>query len=587
MRQRSAAAAVAIGAVLSLVLSACGGDDTASKPDTGTGGATTAAYNAGVGKVYNPSTTKGGTLRMAHSADWDSLDPGDTYYAFSWNFVRLYTRTLTMFKSAPGAGGAELVPDLAESLGKSSNGAKTWTYTLKEGVKFEDGTPITSKDVKYAVSRSLDKATFVNGPTYFNDFLEGAADYKGVYKAKDGGLKSIETPDDKTIVFNLSKPFGGFDYLAMLPATAPVPQAKDTGIKYKEKVISSGPYKFKENNLGKNFTLVRNEAWDAATDPNRPALPDQIEVALNVNADDIDNRLLSGDLDVDIEGSGVRPAAQGRILGDPKLKANADSALVARTSYTSINPNVAPLDNLDCRKAVEFAADKTSYQNAYGGPTGGDIATGLLPPVIPGFAAFDLYGAKDKPTGDVDKAKAALSACGQPNGFATNISYRPERPKEKAAAEGLQQSLAKVGIKLTLKPYPQDDYFALYAGKPGYAKSNKLGLVVNSWGADWPDGFGFLQQITDSRVIRATGGSSNISVAIPAVDKLIDQALAETDLAAQQKLWPQIDKLVMEDARVFPGIWVRGLLYRPETLTNVFVTDGFQQYDYLAMGVAK
>ena len=77
-----------------------------------------------------------------------------------------------------------------------------------------------------------------------------------------------------------------------------------------------------------------------------------------------------------------------------------------------------------------------------------------MPPIVPGHADFDLYNFKAKPQGDVDAAKAELAKCGQPNGFETNISYRAERPKEKAAAESLQQSLAKVGIKLDIKPLP-------------------------------------------------------------------------------------------------------------------------------------
>ena len=91
-------------------------------------------------------------------------------------------------------------------------------------------------------------------------------------------------------------------------------------------------------------------------------------------------------------------------------------------------------------------------------------------------------------------AKAELKQCGQPKGFSTNIAYRAERPKEKAAAESMQQSLAKIGIKLTLKPYPTGDYFKLYAGKPDIAKANNLGLMIMSWGADWPDGFGMLRR---------------------------------------------------------------------------------------------
>ncbi len=236
-----------------------------------------AGQAAGANGVHNPSDATGGTIRMANSGDWDSLDPADTYYAYAWNFVRLYGRSLVMFKSAPGAEGATLVPDLAENLGSHNSDSTQWTYTLRPGVKFEDGTPVTSKDVKYAVERSLDKATFPNGPTYFNDFLD-LQGYTSPYQDTSPdklGLAAIDTPDDRTIVFKLAKPFSGFDYFAQLPATIPVPQAKDTGTKYKEHVVSTGPYLFQTNDLGKSFVLARNPNWDPATDPNRKPLPDR------------------------------------------------------------------------------------------------------------------------------------------------------------------------------------------------------------------------------------------------------------------------------------------------------------------------
>jgi peptide/nickel transport system substrate-binding protein len=343
---------------------------------------------------------------------------------------------------------------------------------------------------------------------------------------------------------------------------------------------------FETNNLGQNFTLVRNPNWDPATDPNRKPLPDRIEVALNVNSDDIDNRLISGDLDVQIEGSGVGPAAQGRILADQNLKANTDSALLARSWFTAVNGEVAPLDNIHCRIAVQYAVDRTGYQRAYGGATGGDIATNLMPPVIPGAEQFDLYPSAGN-TGDLAKAKDELNQCGQPNGFTTGISYRAERPKEKATAEALQQSLQRVGINLEIKPYPLVDYLKLYAGKPDFAKANNLGLMVYGWGADWPDGFGFLSQIVDSRVIRDTGGNSNLSVRDPAVDALVDKAVTTGDDASRQKAWVDVDRKVMEDAYIIPGIWAKGLLYRPANLTNVFITNGFQMYDYLALGTTR
>ena len=151
----------------------------------------------------------------------------------------------------------------------------------------------------------------------------------------------------------------------------------------------------------------------------------------------------------------MQPAALGRVLGDPALKAQTDNPTLARLWYTSINPKVAPLDNIECRKAVDVRRrphrlpDRLRRRVA-----GGEIATTLMPPQIPGYQKFDLYPAGADNKGDVAKAKEALTACGQPNGFETNMAYRAERPKEKATAESLQQSLARVGIKLTLKPLP-------------------------------------------------------------------------------------------------------------------------------------
>src|SRR5262249_47605496 len=154
--------------------------------------------------------------------------------------------------------------------------------------------PITTKDIKYGVERSLDKTIFPNGPTYFNDFLD-LQGYTSPYKDTSPdklGLKAIDTPDDTTIVFHLNRPFSSFDYFAMLPATIPVPQKADDGAKYKEHVVSSGPYMFDSYVAGKSFSLKRNPYWDPKSDPNRPALPDKIDVKLHVAAEDIDKQLL-------------------------------------------------------------------------------------------------------------------------------------------------------------------------------------------------------------------------------------------------------------------------------------------------------
>lgn len=573
-------AAVAVAATLVTGLAACGG--------SGASNGSNEQFNAAVASVHRPSDAKGGVIRMANPGDWDSLDPAESYYSYEWDFARLFGRSLLTFAPAPGKDGTKLVPDLATGMGTASDGDKTWTYHIRTGVTFEDGTPVTTKDVKYAVERSLDKTVFPDGPTYFNDYLD-LKGYTSPYSDPSPdklGLQAIETPDDTTIVFHLSRAFAGFDYFAMLPSTMPVERSKDSGSDYKKHVVSTGPYMFGTNTLGKGFTLVRNPHWDPKTDPLRKALPNEFDVSLNVNADDIDQRLIAGDLDFEITGNGLQAAAQGKVVADQRLKANADNPASARLWYTAINGDVAPLDNVHCRQAVEYAADRKSYQAAYGGSLGGDVATNLLPPVIPGAKAFNPYPSADN-AGDQAKARQELQACGKPDGFSTTIAYRAERPKEKNVAEALQQSLGKVGIQLTIKPFPQNDYGKLYAGKPDYAKNNNLGLIVYGWQADWPEGFGFLSQIVDSRVIRAAGGNSNFGVKDPAVDALLDRATTTEDAAGREKLYDQIDQKVMADAYILPGVVAKELLYRPSKVTNLFVSDGYGMYDYAAIGVQQ
>jgi peptide/nickel transport system substrate-binding protein len=583
MNTRRRKMAIAAAAALALTLSACGGGGSSNSGSTGD--TAKAEFNAAMTKVFNASDKKGGIVKFADESAPDSVDTGDTYYGSQWNMVRLYSRALTMFTVAPGEASNKLVGDLAEDVGKPTDAGKTWTYKIRKGVKFEDGTVITSKDVKYGIERSTDKAVFPDGPAYYDSMLNWPAGWKGPYKSKGMNTDSaISTPDDNTIVFHLKAPFAGFDYLAMTPQTAPVPEKGDQGAKQKQHVISSGPYMFATYEDGKSYTLKRNPNWDPATDPNRKALPDGYDMQMNVDAEDIDNRLISGDVDIALAGTGVTAASQSRVLSDPSLKARADNPTLSRLWYTSINPTVKPFDNIECRKAIEYAMDRTSYQTAFGGEfAGGALATTLLPPIIPGYKQFDLYPTPDG-KGDLTKAKESLVKCGQPNGFSTNISFRNERPKEKATAEAFQQQLAKIGITVTPKGFPKKDYFSTYAGNPPYVAKNGLGLVINGWGADWNDGFGFLSQITDSRVIRDTGGSSNTSVRIPEVDKLLDQAQSELDTSKREAIWAQIDQKVMEQAVIYPGVYAKSLLLRGKNLTNVFVNPQFGMYDYLAVG---
>ncbi|MEU8804571.1 ABC transporter substrate-binding protein [Spirillospora sp. NPDC048819] len=579
-------AVFAAGVVAAAGLAACGGGDSGD----GGGGA---GYNAGVNEVVNKSDKKGGTLKLASSDDFDSPDPGNTYYAFSQNIARQYGRALTTFKPGAGKESLEVVPDLATDLGTPSDDGKTWTYKLRTGVKYDDGTTVTSKDVKYAVERSNYSTELQLGPKYFKQYLvDNDPPYKGPYDDKsEKGLESIETPDDQTIVFHLSEPFAEFDYLVAMSQTMPVPKAKDTGLKYENAIVSSGPYKVDNYTRGKSMTMSRNPHWNKSTDPIRKALPDKIEIQLKQNADDIDQRLLAGTLDMDISGVGVQAGTQPKVLAADQ-KPFVDNPIQGFLRFMSLNVHVKPLDNVHCRIAVQYATDKVAAQTAYGGPlAGGDVATTVLPPTVDGYAKFDLYPQKQAENGGLDeatlaKAKQELQACGKPEGFKTKISARSDRPKEVAMAQAIQQSLKKVGIETEIVQWPAGDYFNKYVGVPDYVHEHGVGMMIMAWAADWPTGYGFLAQIVHGESIKPSGGTNLAELDDPKINNALDDAISNTDKAARLKAYGEIDKMVMQTAAEVPLVYAKALMYRPERVTNAGITLAYGgMYDYLNMGV--
>ena len=258
--------------------------------------------------MVNPSTKKStGTLSFGLSSAPDSTDPGNTYYAMMWNFSRLYTMPLMTYASTPGAAGLKVVPDLATAPGVVSDNGLTWTYHIKPNVKFEDGTTVTAAGRQVRRGGRTFRPDYLyplEGPSYFPLLLAPQKPaYPGPFKDRSKnimGLKAVQTPNPTTIVFHLAHPFADFNYVTAIPQTAPVPPAKDTGTSYQLHPWSTGPYKFQSYQLNKQLTLAAEQLLEPG---HRSRMPSNWSakslVTLNVNADDIDNRLMAGDLDVD------------------------------------------------------------------------------------------------------------------------------------------------------------------------------------------------------------------------------------------------------------------------------------------------
>ncbi|HEY2266527.1 MAG TPA: ABC transporter substrate-binding protein, partial [Streptosporangiaceae bacterium] len=166
----------------------------------------------------------------------------------------------------------------------------------------------------------------------------------------------------------------------------------------------------------------------------------------------------------------------------------------------------------------------------------------------------------------------------------TNLSYRSDRPSETAAATAIQASLAKVGIKVTLKGFPSGSYYTNFAGAPAYVHSHDIGISMGGWFPDWPNGFGFLDSLVDGATIVSTGNTNIAELNDSKINNMFAQS-AKTTGAARDALWGQIDKQAMADAAILPMVYAKALFYRPTSLTNVYVWDAYGEYNASVLGV--
>ncbi|MEU0131429.1 MULTISPECIES: ABC transporter substrate-binding protein [unclassified Streptomyces] len=536
---RRVATAAAVSLALVAGLAACAGPQ-----DNGGGGS-----DGGSGASGEPA--KGGTLTVLNSNPQEDFDPARLYTSGGGNVPSLVFRTLTTRNRENGAAGAEVVPDLATDLGRPSKNATVWTYTLKEGLKYEDGTAITSADIKYGIERSF-APELSGGAPYLRDWLIGGADYQGPYKDKKG-LDSIEVPDDRTIVFHLDKPEGEFPYLATQTQTTPVPQARDKGTKYEEHPVSSGPYKVVSNeNDGERLVLERNPHWSAATDEERKAYPDRIDVRSGLDSAVINQRL-SASQGVDAAAvttdTNLGPAELAKVSGDKKLAARVGTGHFGYTNYIAFNPKVKPFDDPKVRQAISYAVDRSSVVNAAGGSSLAEPATTYLPDQKSfGYTAYDHFPAGG--TGNAAKARELLKEAGHPDGLKITLTHSNDKDFETSPeiATALQAALKKAGITVELKGLESNDYSDTI-----HSASKEPGFFLAHWGADWPSGGPFLAPIFDGRQIVEDGANFNTGfLNDPSVNKEIDEINKLTDLDAAARRWGALDKKIGEQALTVP-----------------------------------
>jgi peptide/nickel transport system substrate-binding protein len=567
-------------AALALVLAgtaACGSSSSpASSGKPGTSGAAGSAN-------FDPKTCQGGTLEVLNQASISKLDPARIYTSGGGNIPSLLFRTLTTRNRLPGQDGAKPAPDLATDLGTPSDGAKTWTYHLKDNLFYEDGTPITAQDVKYGIERSF-APELSGGAPYLRDWLIDAASYQGPYKQPDG-IKSIETPDAKTIIFRLSKPEGDFPLLATATQFAPVPKAKDTGVDYEKHPVSSGPYMVASYEKKKTLDLVRNPHWSAATDTLRYACPDKINVTAGLESAVINQRIATGtgqDANAVTTDATVGPDQLAQLNSNPELAKRVAKGEFPATTYLAFNTKVKPFDDIRVRQAISYAVNRTTAVNAAGGSAVAGASTTFLPPQKAlGYQAYDYFPAGA--TGNAAKAKELLAQAGYPNGLSITLYHEADDADNLGPklATAIQDALKAAGITVTLNPTDDNGYRDL-TGKP----STEPGVSLQYWGADWPSGGPFLIPVFDGRQIVDSGGNFNLAqLNDPAVNAEIDAINAITDPEQAQARWGALDAKLGQQALTVPLFSEKDVYLFGKNVKNA-VPDGWRgQYDLARISV--
>ncbi len=533
--------------------------------------------NPSQGTAASGTTAKpGGTLYALDDVSSVHFDPAKSQ-SLATTSSGLVHRRLTAWKLGQIA---TVVPDLATDTGRSSDNGTTWTYTLKDGLTFSDGSPITSADVKWGIERTFDPA-FSQGLSYHKTLLAGGTSYTGPFAGQS--LDSIQTPDARTVVFHLARPYGDWPWIVSLVTLSPVPHGKGVNAAYDTNPITSGPYQVASYASGSQAVLSRNPHWNRSTDPVRLGLPDKIVFQLSQDDSVISQRLVA-DSGTDQSAFGtsfVSPAQLAQVQGNPSAGGRVVTSHAGAVAYLAMNTQRGVLADVAVRKAFQYAVNRTSFQVATAGTAdlAGPIATTLITPGIAGREVYDLY--PTAPAGDPAKAKQLLAAAGHAGGLSGLTLLASTANNGSVLAQAVAASLAQAGITVTIRTLDDDTFNSDVTGNQG-----DYDLALASWQPDFPSANANIQPLYQSSQI-GNGGFNLARYSNAEVDGMIEDAQATVDPTAAGRKWAAVDRRIMQDAPVVPLIYTRNSFLHGSKVDNFQVPDFPAYPNYLTLGVAQ
>lgn len=479
-----------------------------------------------------------GVLRVAQESDASTLDPAKAYDTTSIKFARVLYRGLVDFDQ-----NARVIPELATRWTISPDG-KTYTFQIRDGVRFHGGEKLSSRDFRFAIERMLDPKTASDGTSFFTNIV-GAKDWiadkeKPLAQQKLQNIAGIECPDDSTLVFRLEKPEATFLANLALPFAYAVPREYVRALDKEGKTLSqnpngTGPFRLKEWVHDGWLTLVKNPDYYRAGVPKLERVETQFGVGSTLQI----MLLEQGNLDVQDITSAFPPDFL-RLRDKEPWKSRIEHAPMMDFRYIAMNNEIAPFNDKRVRRAVNFAINRERIAGFLTGRV--TLAKGVLPPGMPGFNP-QLRGFSYNP----QRAKQLLREAGfSPNKTQIPMLYPTTEPWYAKAAQSVQADLKAVGIAVDIVPLRFGDLRA----KAGTRGPNGARLSFNGWLQDYPDPSNFFDPLFSSRSIKKTASLNRSFYQNPTVDTLLETALRETNQAKRHELYRAAEKQIVEDAPV-------------------------------------
>ncbi|HEV2756806.1 MAG TPA: ABC transporter substrate-binding protein [Actinomycetota bacterium] len=508
--------------VLALGAAACGGDD---ENGDDTGGQTEGT----------PAAQSGGTAKMNLTSFPDYMDPALAYTLEGWNSLWTVYTPLVSYAHEEGAGGAELIPGLAEALPEISNGGKTYALKLRQGLKYSDGKAVKASDFEHTIKRVLN---LESGGSAFYLGIEGAEEYVKKGRAK-GDITGIET-DDATgeITINLKEADGSFQYVLGMDFAGVVPSDTPFENMTKNPPPGVGPFMIENMKQNRSFELRKN--------PNFP----QIEGIPEATLDGVDVTIVKN------QQRQVQDVIQNKVdfILDPpppdqlrtvktQYKDRFEEYVTNSTYYYFMNERVKPFDDPKVRQAVNFAIDKRALARLFGGLL--EPGCNFLPPGMKGYEKIEPCPYGD-PTAapQVDKARQLIKEAGV-EGTRVKVFGNDEDPS-KPVTEYLADVLNDIGFKAEPNIVEASVYFTTIGNQ-----KTKAPIGFANWFQDFPHPRNFMF-LVHGESIQDTNNQNFGNVADPEVDKLLAEANKNANIDEAAPQYAEADRILVEKAHIAP-----------------------------------